>query len=135
MSRSPPQIVSCLFLAPAALSPHPQPQILPSLWHAGWLVDTEPDHKTLFFPPLRPFLSPLSLLLAFYPSICLTPSLSPLLLFRFNLQQGLSGTAAGLPHHFSLPPRGFAAVSSSGHLHRTSSLFCKAVWMINNSFI
>lgn len=75
-----------------------------SLWHVWWFdIPSWCQTTRPYFPSA--VLSPLSLFLPL--------SASPLLAtIEFNLQQGLSGTAVGLPHHFFLPARGFAAVCS-----------------------
>lgn len=81
------------------------PRLL-SLWHARWFdIASRCQTTRPYFPSAVP--SPVSLSLPFYlPNPLLTT-------IQFNLQQGLSGTAAGLPHHFFLPARGFAAVCRS----------------------
>lgn len=94
---SSPSSSPCLFLF--------LPRLL-SLWHARWFdIASRCQTTRPYFPSAVP--SPLSLSLSFYlPNPLLTT-------IQFNLQQGLSGTAAGLPHHFFLPARGFAAVCRS----------------------
>lgn len=75
MSCSPPPPLDCLLRLsrPCCALPPPSAPDSPLPVACRMVSGYGARPQDLIFSPLRPFLSPLSLLLAFYPSICLTP--------------------------------------------------------------
>jgi len=113
------------------------PSSIPMARMMVWHSKTGARPQSLIFP-LQFFFS-----CSFWLPLVLSVSRLPpplLTTIQFNLQRGLSGTAAGLPHHFFLSARGFAAVYSRSPvalsvLGPPSFPFSKAIYLFDNLFL